>query len=144
HDGVVKQAGAPLELYDTPANLFVAGFIGSPSMNFFEATMTGGMLHLADGQITAAPAGVALAEGQAVLLGIRPEDLTIAETGLEATIDVVEPTGAEIHVNATLGGKPMTAVFRERHDLVPGQTIRMAARAGRLHLFDPKTEMRLN
>ncbi|MFN4062469.1 MAG: ABC transporter ATP-binding protein [Paracoccus hibiscisoli] len=144
HDGVVKQAGAPLELYDTPANLFVAGFIGSPSMNFFEATATGGMLHLTDGQVMAPPPGVALTEGQAVLLGIRPEDLTIAETGLTATIDVVEPTGAEIHVNATLGGQPMTAVFRERHHLVPGQTISMAAREGRLHLFDPRTEMRLN
>ena len=119
HAGVVKQAGTPLELYDRPENLFVAGFIGSPSMNFFDATAGRGALQLSDGQTLPLPAGAALSEGQAVVLGIRPEDLTIAETGLEASIDLVEPTGAEIYVNATLGGKPMTAVFRERHDLQP-------------------------
>ena len=144
HEGVVKQAGTPLELYDRPENLFVAGFIGSPAMNFFEATAGEGALRLADGQTLPAPAGTSLADGQEVVLGIRPEDLAIAETGLAASIDLVEPTGAEIYVNATLGGKPMTAVFRERHDLHASQTIRMSAREGRMHLFDPRTEARLN
>ena len=144
HEGVVKQAGTPLELYDRPENLFVAGFIGSPAMNFFEATAGGGTLRLADGQTLPAPAGASLEEGRSVVLGIRPEDLAIAETGLAASIDLVEPTGAEIYVNATLGGKPMTAVFRERHDLHASQTIRMSAREGRMHLFDPRTEARLN
>ena len=90
------------------------------------------------------PAGAALEEGRSVVLGIRPEDLAIAETGLAASIDLVEPTGAEIYVNATLGGKPMTAVFRERHDLHASETIHMSAREGRMHLFDPRTEARLN
>ena len=144
HEGVVKQAGTPLELYDRPENLFVAGFIGSPAMNFFEARAGEGALRLADGQTLPAPAGSSLADGRDVVLGIRPEDLAIAETGLAASIDLVEPTGAEIYVNATLGGKPMTAVFRERHDLHASQTIRMSAREGRMHLFDPRTEARLN
>ena len=144
HDGIVKQAGTPLELYDRPENLFVAGFIGSPSMNFFEATADGGSLRLADGQTLPVPAGASLEEGRSVVLGIRPEDLAIAETGLAATIDLVEPTGAEIYVNATLGTRPMTAVFRERHDLHASETIHMSAREGRMHLFDPRTEARLN
>ena len=144
HEGVVKQAGTPLELYDRPENLFVAGFIGSPSMNFFEATAGGDSLRLADGQTLPMPPGASLEEGRDIVLGIRPEDLAIAETGLAASIDLVEPTGAEIYVNATLGGKPMTAVFRERHDLHASDTIHMSAREGRMHLFDPRTEARLN
>ena len=144
HDGVVKQAGSPLELYDRPENLFVAGFIGSPSMNFFDATVAGDALRLADDQTLPMPGGTRLDDGRDVVLGIRPEDLTIAETGLAASIDLVEPTGAEIYVNATLGGKPMTAVFRERHELHESQTIHMAAREGRMHLFDPRTEARLD
>ena len=164
HDGVVKQAGTPLELYDRPANRFVAGFIGSPAMNFLEATADRGVLRLTDGQTMPLPAGAPLEEGQAVTVGVRPEDLAVAEAGLAVRVDLVEPTGAEIHVNATLGGDgpgavhreedhrggdhrgdvPLTAVFRERHDLRPSQTVHVAAREGRLHLFDPRTEERLN
>ena len=144
HDGVVKQAGAPLELYDKPMNLFVAGFIGSPAMNFLDAIVTGGALVLADGQVLDAPDGAALTEGQAVRIGIRPEDLTVADTGLQVQVSIVEPTGAEILIGARLGDVPFTVVLRERHNLTPNQTITVAPNAGRVHLFDPKTEMRIN
>ncbi len=144
HDGVVKQAGAPLELYDRPENLFVAGFIGSPSMNFLDATVAGGALVLADGQRLAVPEGVSLAEEQAVRVGIRPEDLVMAADGLRAQVSIVEPTGAEILIGARLGTAPFTVVLRERHDLAPDQTITVAPTPGRVHLFDPKTETRLN
>lgn len=144
HDGVVKQAGAPLELYDRPMNLFVAGFIGSPSMNFLDATVKGGALLLADGQRLDVPHGVVLTEGQAVRIGIRPEDLTVAETGLQVQVSIVEPTGAEILIGARLGDVPFTVVLRERHNLTPNQTITVAPNPGRVHLFDPKTEMRIN
>ncbi|MDD7972285.1 ABC transporter ATP-binding protein [Roseinatronobacter alkalisoli] len=144
HDGVVKQAGSPLDLYDTPANLFVAGFIGSPAMNFMDATVTSGALVFADGQHLPAPEGAALTDGQVVRVGIRPEDLVVADAGLSTRVRIVEPTGAEIHVGAQLGDTPVTVVLRERHDLHPDQTLTVAPLAGRLHLFDPKTEARLN
>ncbi|MFN4130331.1 MAG: ABC transporter ATP-binding protein [Paracoccaceae bacterium] len=144
HDGVVKQAGAPLELYDRPANLFVAGFIGSPAMNFLDATVTGGALVFADGQSLPVPGGAKLAEAQSVRVGIRPEDLTIADAGLKVQVGIVEPTGAEILVGARLGDLPFTVVLRERHSLAADQIITVAPMPGRLHLFDPRTEERLN
>lgn len=144
HDGVVKQAGSPLELYDRPENLFVASFIGSPSMNFLDATVANGALTLADGQSLPVPEDAQLKNGQAVRVGIRPEDLTVAETGLNLTVALVEPTGAEIHVGATLGQTPVTVVLRERHALHPDQSLTVTHLPGRLHLFDPKTEARLN
>lgn len=144
HDGVVKQAGSPLELYDRPENLFVAGFIGSPAMNFLDATVRGGQLVLTDGQSLPVPEGASLRDGQSVRVGIRPEDLTVAETGLRTRVRIVEPTGAEIHVGADLGDTHMTVVLRERHDLHPEQDLVVTPRAGQIHLFDPKTEARLN
>lgn len=144
HDGVVKQAGSPLELYDRPENLFVAGFIGSPAMNFLDATVQGPKLVFADGQSLDVPEGATLCEGQAMRVGIRPEDLSVADTGLQTTISIVEPTGAEIHVGARIGALPMTIVLRDRHDLQPEQALTVAPTPGRLHLFDPITEARLN
>ncbi|MBE0414663.1 ABC transporter ATP-binding protein [Yoonia sp.] len=144
HDGVVKQAGAPLQLYDRPENLFVASFIGSPSMNFLDATFTGGELVFTDGQRLAAPDGVTLTAGQQVRVGLRPEDMIVADAGLTAQVAIVEPTGAEILVGARLGDAPFTIVLRERHDFVPDQMVTVAPMPGRIHLFDPKTETRLN
>ena len=144
HDGVVKQAGSPLELYDRPENLFVAGFIGSPSMNLMDAKVTSGALVFADGQSLPAPDGASLSEGQIVRVGIRPEDLIVAEAGLSTRVTIVEPTGAEIHVGAHLGDTPMTVVLRDRHNLHPEQVLTVAPLPGRVHLFDPKTEVRLN
>ena len=144
HDGVVKQAGSPLELYDRPANLFVAGFIGSPAMNFFDATVRGSDLVLTDGQTLPVPQATDLSEGQSVRVGIRPEDLLVSDAGLRTRVRIVEPTGAEIHVGADLGDTRMTVVLRERHDLQPEQDLIVSPRAGQVHLFDPKTEARLN
>jgi multiple sugar transport system ATP-binding protein len=146
HDGIVEQIGAPLELYDRPANQFVAGFIGSPAMNFIEGTLVGGAapaVETAGGArlpLAAAPAG---ANGKPVIYGVRPEHLERADDGVAAEVVVVEPTGSETQVVARLGNKDIIAVFRDRQDVRPGENIRLKPRASAVHLFDKETGKRL-
>ena len=142
HDGLVEQVGAPLELYDRPANRFVAGFIGSPAMNFLPGRAAGGGIAIAGASHTLA-VGARLQANREVILGVRPEHLEIAADGFEAEVVVVEPTGSETQVFARLGGQEIAAVFRERHEFVPGQRIRLRPRADCLHLFDSSSGLRL-
>ncbi|HWK97949.1 MAG TPA: sn-glycerol-3-phosphate ABC transporter ATP-binding protein UgpC [Pseudolabrys sp.] len=151
HDGIVEQIGAPLELYDKPANVFVAGFIGSPAMNFLK-----GKLSVNGTGTFVGPQGVRLpvvsppanANGAEVIYGIRPEHFTLAEDGsgegAEAEIIVIEPTGSETQVFANLGGEEVVAVFRERHQFKPGEKIRLRPDPQHVHLFDAATGKRLN
>ena len=147
HDGLVEQIGAPLELYDRPQNLFVAGFIGSPAMNFIKgAIRSNGRLEFegANGvrlPLLAAPAGSA---GSPVIYGIRPEHFVLAEDGAEAEVQVVEPTGSELQIAAKFGGDDIIAVFRERHDFKPGDKIRLKPDPRLAHLFDEQSGKRLN
>ena len=145
--GKVEQVGSPLELYDRPRNVFVAGFLGSPAMNFLEGKLTGGALPelvLPTGtpiQLANAPAQ---SEGREVILGIRPEDISFAsEAGVTATVTVVEPTGSETHVALELEGKELTWVMRERAELAPGQTIQISLKTPNLHFFDKTSQQRL-
>ena len=144
-DGVVEQRGKPLELYDRPANLFVAGFIGSPSMNFlpgrFHLNASGPHVHVEGGVILAVPLGTRAVEGQSVILGSRPEHLTLGSgaQGFAASVVVVEPTGADTQVFAKVGGTEVAAVFRERHDFRPGETIRLVPDQERTHVFDAES-----
>jgi multiple sugar transport system ATP-binding protein len=144
--GRVEQIGAPLELYDRPQNQFVAGFIGSPAMNFLQGAihangnpgfqMSGGaLLPLAN-----APAA---SDGRPAIYGVRPEHFTLADDGAEAVIQVVEPTGAEIQIVAALGGKEIVAAFRERHPFKPGERIRLKPDPRLVHLFDAQSGQRL-
>ena len=142
HDGLVEQVGAPLELYDRPANRFVAGFIGSPAMNFIPGKASGGRIAIAGDGYTV-PVNARLEENREVVLGIRPEHLEIAADGFAAEVVVVEPTGSETQVFARLGGLEIAAVFRERHEFAPGQRIRLRPRADCLHLFDPSSGLRI-
>jgi multiple sugar transport system ATP-binding protein len=142
HDGLVEQVGAPLELYDRPANRFVAGFIGSPAMNFLPGRASRGRVAVAGADYSVA-AGAGLGENREVILGIRPEHLEIAADGLETEVVVVEPTGSETQLFVRLGGQEIAAVFRERHEFVPGQRIRLRPRADCLHLFDPSNGQRI-
>jgi multiple sugar transport system ATP-binding protein len=147
HDGRVEQMGEPLALYDRPANRFVAGFIGSPAMNFLD-----GAVHGADGKrvvrtasgarLPVAEAGAA-AEGQPVIYGIRPEHLELADDGFDAEVIVIEPTGSETQLFARVGAQEIAAVFRERHDFAPGQRIRLRPRPEMAHLFDPSSGDRI-
>ena len=146
HDGLVEQLGAPLDLYDQPANRFVAGFIGSPAMNFIEgAVRANGALRVETPSGARLPLREAPAakEGRAVVYGIRPEHLEIADDGFEAEVVVIEPTGSETQLFARIGGQEIVAVFRERHDFAPGQRIRLRPRAEHAHLFDPSSGHRI-
>ena len=101
NDGIIQQVGAPLELYDRPANIFVAGFIGSPTMNFFDATVertSGIAARLADGSALTLPECSRLGEGQEIVLGIRPEHLHLSDAGVPARVVVVEPLGMSTQV----------------------------------------------
>ena len=144
HDGVVEQIGPPLELYDRPDNLFVAGFIGSPAMNFMPGkvrangrltftTETGLSIPLAD-----APSGV---DGRPLILGVRPEHFDLAPEGIAAEVVVVEPTGSETMLAVRAGGQDLTCVLRERVRERPGETISL--RPNRVHFFDAETGRRL-
>ncbi len=148
HDGVVEQIGEPLDLYDKPANLFVAGFIGSPAMNFIEGTIkrNGGVSAVAkDGTALPLPPTAGGRDGQSVVYGIRPEhlDLTDGVNGLAAEVVVVEPTGAEILVFTHLAGQEVAVVFKERHLFNPGDRIGLAPHHGTIHLFDKETGARI-
>jgi multiple sugar transport system ATP-binding protein len=149
-DGRIEQTGSPLELYDRPANLFVAGFIGSPAMNFLPGTLrrAGGQaaVELADGTRLAAPPGSAGADGQPVIFGTRPEHLALATGGdaaIASQVAVVEPTGADTFVSCRHQGRELAVVFRERHAFAPGSTIHLQPDPQRAHLFDAGSGRRL-
>jgi multiple sugar transport system ATP-binding protein len=148
HDGIVEQIGSPLELYDKPANQFVAGFIGSPAMNFLKGKIAVNGSASFEGpngvKLPLGGAAPANSSGKPAIYGIRPEHFTIADDGAEAEIVVVEPTGSETQVFAKLGGEEVVAVFRERHQFNPGDKIRLKPDQRVVHLFDDATGQRLN
>jgi multiple sugar transport system ATP-binding protein len=144
HDGRVEQIGAPLELFDRPANLFVAGFIGSPSMNRLKGVVTNGG-HSIDvgGAMLPVPSGMSLAEGRQVVFGIRPEHFDLADDGVEVQIILMEPTGSETLVYTHAGKTEIAALFRERHQFEPGATIRIKPRERHIHIFDAASGKRI-
>jgi len=143
--GRVEQIGAPLDLYDDPANLFVAGFIGSPAMNFIKGRLArngaGLAVKLGDGVSVPAPALRGDHDGREVTLGVRPEHLAVRPDGVPAEVVVVEPTGADTQIFCKLAGTDVTAVVRERHTFHPGEAIRLAPDL--TFLFDPATGERI-
>ena len=146
HDGVVEQVGAPLDLYDKPNNLFVAGFIGSPAMNFLDGKVVrddGAWFEMDSGRRLPLLSTTAAKEGQRVVYGVRPEHLHASANGTEAEVVVVEPTGAEVQVFANLDGHSITAVLRERLALKPGETVRLEPEMELVHLFDKESGQRV-
>lgn len=148
HDGHVEQIGSPLELYDRPKNKFVASFIGSPAMNLLNgdvAAVDGGKATLSlAGSKLEIPAQDGIVTGRKISLGVRPEHLKLASAGLRAKVRVVEPTGSEIHVVFQFQDQEITAVFRERHTLAPGDEVFLGVEMDQVHLFDAETGERLD
>jgi len=147
HDGIVEQIGAPLDLYDKPANLFVAGFIGSPAMN-----MIRGQIDTENRKSFVAEDGTRLpvadhgpeTVGRNLVYGLRPEFISLDPQGLPAEVVVIEPTGYETHMMVKLGGEEINCVFRERVQARPGELINVAIDADRVHLFDADSGRRLS
>ncbi|CCV06506.1 glycerol-3-phosphate transporter subunit; ATP-binding component of ABC superfamily [Mesorhizobium metallidurans STM 2683] len=144
-DGRIEQVGAPLELFDRPANLFVAGFIGSPSMNLLKGIVSNGDKPVVEISGTPFPisAKSSVEGGRGVVYGVRPEHLEIHPDGVPAKISVVEPTGSETLVFLRFGEGQMVALFRERHDFKPGDTLHLKPRLDQVHLFDAETGRRI-
>jgi multiple sugar transport system ATP-binding protein len=143
HDGVIEQVGTPLELYDRPANLFVAGFIGSPAMNMLSGKMDNGAFVAADGTRISLPNAAAGAAGRAVTLGVRPEHFSLDPNGVPAEILTVEPTGSETQVVARFAGHEITGAFRERITAQPGEKINIRPEPNAVHLFDAQSGARI-
>ena len=139
-NGVIEQIGSPLDLYDNPANQFVAGFIGSPAMNFFTgdvevhenklvARLNSGTLPLNETKHVSA--------GQKIKIGIRPENLIITDSGISATASVIEPTGPETHVVLRdIEGSEITLVSRERRNFKVGEKLHLTVKPNNMHIFD--------
>jgi multiple sugar transport system ATP-binding protein len=154
-DGEIQQIDTPMALYERPANVFVAGFLGSPRMNLLRGTLHAGdggpRLRLDDGTELPLPAGeAALREvaGRPLVVGLRPEDMRLASrddaAGLAAQVEAVEPVGNEAFVNLRCGGGEIV-VRMPPHDLpTPGETVRLGCVPGRMHFFDADTGVRLS
>jgi multiple sugar transport system ATP-binding protein len=140
HGGVVQQVGSPLDLYDRPANLFVAGFIGSPAMNFLEGRylISGDHadIRLADGMMLPTGKVRSVEPGSMATIGIRPEHVVLGNDGLEADVDLIEPTGFGIILHLSLHGLPLKVFTLEREVLHAAGKVRISFPSARLHVFD--------
>ncbi|HRJ69800.1 MAG TPA: sn-glycerol-3-phosphate ABC transporter ATP-binding protein UgpC [Beijerinckiaceae bacterium] len=148
HDGIVEQIGAPLDLYDKPANLFVAGFIGSPAMNFIKGSISGTEFSADGGFKLSYFSGPGDASDRKVILGVRPEHIRLDDKGIPAEIVVVEPTGSETQVVLKIGEgeavQEIIAVFRERMSERPGDIITISPVISSSHLFDAASGRRIS
>jgi multiple sugar transport system ATP-binding protein len=146
HDGIVEQVGAPLDLYDNPANLFVAGFIGSPAMNMIRGRLDPenvGTFIALDGTRLPVATSSRSALGRDLVYGLRPEYINLDANGFPVEIVVIEPTGYETQLTVRLGGEEASCIFRERVNARPGQTISVSIDATHVHLFDVESGRRL-
>jgi len=147
-DGIVEQVGEPLELYDRPANRFVAGFIGSPAMNFLDGRIAvngTASFVTSDGTVLPLAGAPPDGDGRPAVYGLRPEHVSIdPEGGIAAQVVVVEPTGSETMVVARLAGQEVVGVFRERVAVRPGESLPLRPDPSAVHLFDADGGRRLS
>ncbi|MDK1373195.1 MULTISPECIES: ABC transporter ATP-binding protein [unclassified Sinorhizobium] len=152
--GVIQQLADPMTIYNAPENLFVAGFIGSPSMNFFRgevAAKDGRSFVQVDGvafDVSAYPARAGLQPGQKVVLGLRPEHVKIDEAAAgdaahQAVVDIEEPMGADNLLWLTLAGQSMSVRIAGQRRYKPGTNVRLSFDMGVASIFDAASENRL-
>ena len=141
HDGIVEQIGTPLELFDRPGNLFVAQFIGSPSMTVMRGTVRGDAVEALGARWPLV--GTIGAEGQEVDYGIRPTDLMLADQGVAAQVVVVEPTGAETELLLQVDGQQLVLVMHGRTDAQPEDWVYLGLDPSKAHVFDARSGARL-
>ena len=148
NDGVIEQIGTPLELYDRPESLFVAGFIGSPAMNMLAGTIDWEnnvpVFRCGDGTPWPVPKNLMAERGQNVYFGVRPESINLGKGGLHLRVKVIEPTGAETLINARIGSEPIFALFHERLNVKPEEMIEVTVDPAQVHLFNADSGVRLN
>ena len=144
--GRIQQIGTPTELYRNPANTFVAGFIGSPSMNLLQGSLTTdkdlATVMLQDGAFLRLPATAALPSEGEIIVGLRPEHLTLGQPGdanniLQGQVEMIEPTGAQNHLKIGIGEQSLTVVDGTLTELAIGQTVDLSVAAANIHLFPP-------
>ena len=146
-DGYVEQIGAPLDLYDNPANVFVAGFIGSPSMNFLRGRIRseGGVQRFVSDHGSVLPVKpIEVEDGRAVIYGVRPEHIGLGAEGLAVKVAVVEPTGAETQLFARAGEDTIDALLRDRVGVRAGEAVNFVIDPQKAHVFDQQTTKRLS
>ncbi len=144
--GIIEQAGSPLELYDRPVNRYVAGFIGSPAMNFIDGTISsaaGPVFDNGKGWQIRLPGSHGLEAGRKVTLGIRPEHLQVDPAGGSAQARIVEPTGSETQMIASVHGEEVTCLLRDRTEIRPGGRFGLVAHPAFVHLFDQESGINL-
>src|ERR671917_1539622 len=152
-DGLLQQIGTPQDLYDHPVNVFVAGFIGSPSMNFATTTSEGKDLLLGGHKLELsgdqARAADSRPDGSQVLVGFRPEHIELANgqesdaVRFPAKVDVVEYLGNEVLIHAQSEGSEIVAVLPSEKKVAVGDNVQMAVPMEKLHIFDPESEKTL-
>jgi len=143
--GVIQQVGSPLELYDDPANMFVAGFIGSPAMNFLEAEATasesGTVVKIGDTLLATLPGGKL---PESITIGIRPERVVLSPDGpVPARVDLIEPTGLGTVVHLELGRQSLKLFTTDRPAIAVGETVKLRIADADLRLFEPATGARI-
>ena len=136
-DGRIEQIGSPLDVYDHPANLFVAGFIGSPSMNFIRGAVAAEGFRTDDGILLPLRDDQKGAIGRPAIYGARPEHFRLDPAGSPLEVVVIEPTGSETQVLGKFGKQQVVGVFRERIAAAPGSIIHITPDVNATHLFDP-------
>jgi multiple sugar transport system ATP-binding protein len=155
-DGIIQQVGAPKDVYENPENVFVGGFIGSPSMNFFTGKIEEGKFTINNSSIAVPEGKMKVLRskgyvGKTIILGVRPEDLhdepvfIDASKGstIKANVEVSELTGAETMIYSQFEGQDFVARVDSRTDVTPGQVIELAFDMNKVHFFDAETEMRI-
>ena len=150
-DGILQQVDSPRNLYDAPANVFVAGFIGSPAMNLFQVSFEGENIFLGSEAFPIPGGHLAKAHGNKVTLGVRPEDMELVTdggSGLDMTVDLVEELGADAYIFGTPKGiqtfQPVIVRVDGRRPPTKGETVRIRPSIDHVHLFDSETGLRLN